>query len=34
MNKADFTYQMSDHLPLLLQMRTDIDDMVLSQLIR
>lgn len=34
MSKTDFTYQMSDHLPLWLQMRTDIDDMVLSQLIR
>lgn len=34
MNKTDFTYQMSDHLALWLQLRTDIDDMVLSQLIR
>ncbi|WMW66701.1 endonuclease/exonuclease/phosphatase family protein [Nitratidesulfovibrio liaohensis] len=33
MNKTDFTYQMSDHLPLWLQMRTDIDGMVLTQLI-
>lgn len=33
MDKTDFTYQMSDHLPLWMQMRTDIDGHVLGQVV-
>ncbi len=33
-DKAAFTYQMSDHLPLWIQVNTDIDGMVLDQLIQ
>ena len=34
MNKTDFTFQMSDHLPLWMQIKTDIDGFLLEQLIR
>jgi endonuclease/exonuclease/phosphatase family metal-dependent hydrolase len=33
-SKADFTYQMSDHLPLWIQINTDIDGFVLDQIIQ
>ena len=34
MTKSAFTYQMSDHLPLWMQMRTDIDGQRLEQIVR
>ncbi len=34
MSKADFTYQMSDHLPLWMQINTDIDGQQLQQIVR
>jgi len=34
LSKAKFTYQVSDHLPLWLQLNTDIDGQVLDQIIR
>ena len=34
MNKNDFTYQLSDHLPLWIQINTDIDGQVLDQIIQ
>ena len=34
MSKADFTYQMSDHLPLWMQINTDIDKELLNQIIQ
>jgi endonuclease/exonuclease/phosphatase family metal-dependent hydrolase len=34
MTKAQFTYQMSDHLPLWMQMNTDIDGQQLQQIVR
>lgn len=34
MNKDDFTFQMSDHLPLWMQMRTDIDGFQLEQIVQ
>jgi hypothetical protein len=34
MNKTDFTYQMSDHLPLWMQMNTDIEGFKLEQIIQ
>lgn len=34
LTKTEFTYQMSDHLPLWIQINTDIDGMVLDQLIQ
>jgi endonuclease/exonuclease/phosphatase family metal-dependent hydrolase len=34
LSKTEFTYQMSDHLPLWLQVRTDIDTQVLDQIIQ
>ena len=34
LDKAQFTYQMSDHLPLWIQISTDIDGVVLDQLIQ
>ncbi len=34
LTKAKFTYQLSDHLPLWMQMNTDIDDVQLDQIIR
>lgn len=34
MNKTDFTYQMSDHLPLWMQMNTDIEGFELEQIIQ
>lgn len=34
MKKLDFTYQMSDHLPLWIQINTDIDGEILDQIIR
>lgn len=34
LTKAAFTYQMSDHLPLWIQVNTDIDSMRLEQIIR
>lgn len=33
-SKEDFTYQMSDHLPLWMQISTDIDGQLLDQIIR
>jgi len=32
--KAEFTYQLSDHLPLWVQINTDTDDQKLEQLIQ
>lgn len=34
LDKAEFTYQLSDHLPLWIQINTDIDGFVLDQLIQ
>ena len=34
MSKEDFTYQLSDHLPLWIQVNTDNDSAVLNQIIR
>jgi len=34
LTKTEFTYQMSDHLPLWIQINTDIDGMELEQLIQ
>lgn len=34
LTKSEFTYQMSDHLPLWIQINTDIDGMVLEQIIQ
>ena len=34
LTKAEFTYQMSDHLPLWIQINTDIDGMMLEQIIQ
>ena len=34
MNKNDFTYQLSDHLPLWIQINTDIDGQVIDQIIQ
>ena len=34
LTKAEFTYQMSDHLPLWIQINTDIDGFVLDQIIQ
>jgi hypothetical protein len=34
MNKRDFTFQMSDHLPLWMQIKTDIDGFLLEQLVK
>jgi hypothetical protein len=34
LTKAKFTYQLSDHLPLWMQMNTDIDGVQLDQIIR
>jgi hypothetical protein len=34
MNKTDFTFQMSDHLPLWMQMNTDIDGFELEQIVQ
>jgi endonuclease/exonuclease/phosphatase family metal-dependent hydrolase len=34
MNKTDFTYQLSDHLPLWIQINTDIDGQILDQIIQ
>lgn len=34
MTKSEFTYQMSDHLPLWMQIRTDLDGFELEQLIQ
>ena len=34
MNKHDFTFQLSDHLPLWMQIKTDIDGFLLEQLIQ
>ena len=34
LTKEKFTYQMSDHLPLWVQIRTDIDGFILDQLIQ
>lgn len=34
LDKTEFTYQMSDHLPLWIQINTDIDGMILDQLIQ
>jgi Endonuclease/Exonuclease/phosphatase family len=34
LTKAEFTYQLSDHLPLWIQINTDIDGMVLNQIIQ
>jgi len=34
LTKAEFTYQLSDHLPLWVQINTDTDDQKLEQLIQ
>jgi len=34
LDKLDFTFQMSDHLPLWVQIRTDIDGFILNELIQ
>jgi hypothetical protein len=34
MTKTKFTYEISDHLPLWMQISTDIDGMQLEQIIR
>ena len=34
LSKEDFTYQLSDHLPLWLQMNTDIDGQQLEQIVK
>jgi endonuclease/exonuclease/phosphatase family metal-dependent hydrolase len=34
LTKEEFTYQMSDHLPLWIQINTDIDGIVLDQIIQ
>jgi hypothetical protein len=34
LTKANFTFQLSDHLPLWMQMNTDIDGVQLDQIIR
>jgi len=34
LTKTEFTYEMSDHLPLWIQINTDIDGMILDQLIQ
>jgi len=34
MSKTDFTYQLSDHLPLWIQVKTDIDGFQLEQIVR
>jgi hypothetical protein len=34
MSKADFTYQLSDHLPLWMQIKTDIDGFQLNEIIQ
>lgn len=34
LNKTDFTYQISDHLPLWTQMNTDIDGQILEQVVK
>ena len=34
MTRKQFTYQRSDHLPLWMQINTDLDDMKLEQIIR
>jgi endonuclease/exonuclease/phosphatase family metal-dependent hydrolase len=34
MTRTQFTYQLSDHLPLWMQINTDIDDMKLNQIIQ
>jgi len=34
LSKEEFTYQMSDHLPLWMQINTDIDGQQLDQIIR
>ena len=34
MSRAEFTYQMSDHLPLWMQINTDIDGQQLQQIVQ
>jgi len=34
MSKADFTYQVSDHLPLWMQINTDIGGQILGQIVQ
>jgi endonuclease/exonuclease/phosphatase family metal-dependent hydrolase len=34
MTRSQFTYQLSDHLPLWIQINTDIDEMKLNQIIQ
>ena len=34
LSKTEFTYQLSDHLPLWIQIGTDIDGVVLDQIIQ
>lgn len=34
LDKTEFTYQMSDHLPLWIQVNTDIDERQLDQIVQ